>query len=90
MAAMMAGRFTQEITPDISNVMPILDDIWIYIHTNVIIASYALIGISVDYGPGYCPLPAGRGQPRGGQSRRRGNADPGQCTRARRDEQFLA
>lgn len=46
MAAMMAGRFTQEITPDISNVMPILDDIWIYIHTNVIIASYALIGMA--------------------------------------------
>lgn len=44
MAALMAGRYTDQITPEISNFMPILNDIWLYIHTNMIIASYALIG----------------------------------------------
>jgi cytochrome c-type biogenesis protein CcsB len=46
MAALMAGRYTDAITPEINNFMPILDDIWLYIHTNMIIWSYALIGMA--------------------------------------------
>jgi ABC-type transport system involved in cytochrome c biogenesis permease subunit len=31
------------LTPAIDNKMPVLHDVWLYIHTNVIIASYCLI-----------------------------------------------
>ena len=45
MVAMMFGNFmTVTLSSDITTVMPVLDrTIWLYIHTNVIIASYALI-----------------------------------------------
>jgi ABC-type transport system involved in cytochrome c biogenesis permease subunit len=32
-----------QLNPNISNMMPVLHDMWLYIHTNVIIFSYALI-----------------------------------------------
>lgn len=45
MLAMMFGNFmTVTLNSDITTVMPVLDrTIWLYIHTNIIIASYALI-----------------------------------------------
>ncbi len=45
MVAMMVGHFLPiTLNSDISPVMPVLDrTIWLYIHTNMIIASYALI-----------------------------------------------
>jgi cytochrome c-type biogenesis protein CcsB len=46
MVAMMVGRFNPVIVAgsDIAPVMPVLDrTIWLYIHTNMVIASYALI-----------------------------------------------
>jgi len=47
MVAMMAGYFMPiSLDSDISNRMPVLSDVWLYIHTNMIIASYALIGIA--------------------------------------------
>ncbi len=47
MVALMCGRFMPiALSSDISNRMPVLNDLWLYIHTNMIIASYALIGIA--------------------------------------------
>lgn len=46
MFAMMAANFLPQLDPNINNRMPILYDIWLYIHTNVIIASYALIAMA--------------------------------------------
>ncbi|MEQ8844056.1 MAG: cytochrome c biogenesis protein CcsA [Phycisphaerales bacterium] len=46
MAALMAARYLPQLDPNISNMMPILHDIWLYIHTNVIIASYAVIAMA--------------------------------------------
>ena len=47
MVAMMCQHFMPTtLTPDIDNVMPVLNDVWLYIHTNVIIFSYALIGMA--------------------------------------------
>jgi cytochrome c-type biogenesis protein CcsB len=44
MCALMAVRlYPLELTADINNRMPVLNDIWLYIHTNVIIFSYCLI-----------------------------------------------
>ncbi len=43
MCAMMAAHYLPQLNPSINNMMPVLHDIWLYIHTNVIIASYALI-----------------------------------------------
>jgi len=44
MVALMAAHFLpQALDPNISNMMPVLHDMWLYIHTNVIIFSYALI-----------------------------------------------
>ena len=43
MVAMMSADFLPQLDPNIGNMMPILHDLWLYIHTNVIIASYALI-----------------------------------------------
>lgn len=49
MLALMCGRFLPILLPgtfhsDIGQVMPVLDrTVWLYIHTNMIIASYALI-----------------------------------------------
>jgi cytochrome c-type biogenesis protein CcsB len=46
MAAMMSAQFIDELDPSINNMMPILHDLWLYIHTNTIIASYALIAMA--------------------------------------------
>lgn len=46
MAALMAARYLPQLDPSIGNMMPILHDIWLYIHTNVIIASYAVIAMA--------------------------------------------
>jgi cytochrome c-type biogenesis protein CcsB len=44
MVALMAAHFLPaELNPNISNMMPVLHDVWLYIHTNVVIFSYALI-----------------------------------------------
>jgi cytochrome c-type biogenesis protein CcsB len=44
MVAMMAAHFLPvQLNPSISNMMPVLHDVWLYIHTNVIIFSYVLI-----------------------------------------------
>ncbi|MGP1346781.1 MAG: cytochrome c biogenesis protein CcsA [Phycisphaerales bacterium] len=41
--ALMAAEYSPYLDANISNMMPVLHDLWLYIHTNVIIASYALI-----------------------------------------------
>ena len=46
MAAMMSAQFIPKLDPTINNMMPILHDLWLYIHTNTIIASYALIAMA--------------------------------------------
>ena len=49
MVAMMTAAYSSQLNlffdldPAIRNMMPVLHDLWLYIHTNVIIASYALI-----------------------------------------------
>lgn len=44
MVALMAvALMPAQLNPNISNMMPVLHDVWLYIHTNVIIFSYALI-----------------------------------------------
>ena len=44
MVALMAAHFlTVQLNPNINNMMPVLHDVWLYIHTNVIIFSYVLI-----------------------------------------------
>jgi cytochrome c-type biogenesis protein CcsB len=44
MVALMAAYFLPvQLNPGISNMMPVLHDVWLYIHTNVIIFSYVLI-----------------------------------------------
>ncbi len=44
MVALMAAQFLPlQLNASIGNMMPVLDDIWLKIHTNVIIWSYALI-----------------------------------------------
>ena len=44
MVALMAAHFLPvQLNPNISNMMPVLHDVWLYIHTNVIIFSYVLI-----------------------------------------------
>ena len=44
MFALMAANFLPVyLNPNIDNMMPVLHDIWLYIHTNVIIFSYVLI-----------------------------------------------
>ena len=46
--ALMAGNFLPvQLNSDIGVVMPVLDRvIWLYIHTNMVIASYCLIGFA--------------------------------------------
>lgn len=55
MFAMMFGNFmTVQLNSDITTVMPVLDrTIWLYIHVNVTIASYALIAFAAFTGGGY-------------------------------------
>ena len=44
MVALMAAHFLPvQLNPSINNMMPVLHDVWLYIHTNVIIFSYVLI-----------------------------------------------
>ena len=44
MVALMCAHFMPvQLNPNISNMMPVLHDVWLYIHTNVIIFSYLLI-----------------------------------------------
>ncbi|MBL9147559.1 MAG: cytochrome c biogenesis protein CcsA [Phycisphaerae bacterium] len=44
MVALMTAHFLPVyLNPNISNMMPVLHDVWLYIHTNVIIFSYVLI-----------------------------------------------
>jgi ABC-type transport system involved in cytochrome c biogenesis permease subunit len=45
MVALMCGHFMPvQLNSDIGNIMPVLHDVWLYIHTNMIITSYAVIG----------------------------------------------
>lgn len=46
MCALMAAHYIPELNASINNMMPVLHDLWLYIHTNVIIASYALIAMA--------------------------------------------
>ncbi|MCA9289957.1 MAG: cytochrome c biogenesis protein CcsA [Phycisphaerales bacterium] len=44
MTALMAAYYLPlQLNPNIGNMMPVLHDVWLYIHTNVIIFSYCLI-----------------------------------------------
>ncbi|HMN95499.1 MAG TPA: cytochrome c biogenesis protein CcsA [Phycisphaerales bacterium] len=44
MVALMAAHFLPAyLNPNIANMMPVLHDVWLYIHTNVIIFAYVLI-----------------------------------------------
>lgn len=63
MVAMMAASFIPELDANINNRMPILYDIWLYIHTNVIIASYALIAMAAVTGTLYLLHRLGGGPP---------------------------
>ncbi len=45
-AAMCAHFMPGVLSSDIDNIMPILHDIWLYIHTNMIIWSYGLIAMA--------------------------------------------
>lgn len=45
--AFMAAHFLPlQLSPEIGNKMPVLHDVWLYIHTNVIIFSYCLIAMA--------------------------------------------
>jgi cytochrome c-type biogenesis protein CcsB len=47
MIALMCAHFLPVyLNPNISNRMPVLHDVWLYIHTNVIIFSYCLIAMA--------------------------------------------
>ncbi|MFQ5490497.1 MAG: cytochrome c biogenesis protein CcsA, partial [Phycisphaerae bacterium] len=47
MAALMAAYYLPlQLNAHIGNRMPVLHDVWLYIHTNVIIASYCLIAMA--------------------------------------------
>ncbi|HNO78038.1 MAG TPA: cytochrome c biogenesis protein CcsA [Phycisphaerae bacterium] len=64
MIAMMCQQFMPTVLrSDIDNVMPVLDDIWLYIHTNMIIWSYALIGIAAIIALLYLRYRLGGGDP---------------------------
>lgn len=53
-AALMAAHFLPvELNAQISNMMPVLHDVWLYIHTNVIIFSYCLIFMAALAAVGY-------------------------------------
>jgi cytochrome c-type biogenesis protein CcsB len=54
MVALMAAHFMPlQLNPGISNMMPVLHDVWLYIHTNVIILSYCLIFMASVTGLAY-------------------------------------
>lgn len=47
MVALMCGQFMKvSLDSDIGRTMPVLNDIWLYVHTNMIIASYGIIGMA--------------------------------------------
>jgi cytochrome c-type biogenesis protein CcsB len=47
MVALMCAHFMPlQLNPNISNKMPVLHDVWLYIHTNVVIFSYVLIAMA--------------------------------------------
>jgi ABC-type transport system involved in cytochrome c biogenesis permease subunit len=47
MVALMCGQFLKNsLDSDIGRIMPVLSDLWLYVHTNMVIASYALIGMA--------------------------------------------
>jgi ABC-type transport system involved in cytochrome c biogenesis permease subunit len=50
---MIAHFMPVYLNPNISNMMPVLHDVWLYIHTNVIIFSYCLIFMAAVTGFGY-------------------------------------
>ncbi len=54
MVALMCAHFMPlGLNPNISNKMPVLHDVWLYIHTNVIIFSYCLISMAAVTALGY-------------------------------------
>ncbi len=54
MVALMAVNFLPvQLNAEITNMMPVLNDVWLYIHTNVIIFSYCLIFMSAVTASGY-------------------------------------
>lgn len=54
MVALMSAHFLPvQLNPGISNMMPVLHDVWLYIHTNVIIFSYVLIFMAAVSGALY-------------------------------------
>jgi cytochrome c-type biogenesis protein CcsB len=64
MVALMCQQFMPTVLrSDIDNVMPVLDDIWLYIHTNMIIWSYALIGMAAIIALLYLRYRLGGGDP---------------------------
>jgi len=64
MVAMMCQHFNPTtLRSDIENIMPVLDDVWLYIHTNVIIWSYALIGMAAVTALLYLRYRLGGGDP---------------------------
>ncbi|TVQ64394.1 MAG: hypothetical protein EA379_01680 [Phycisphaerales bacterium] len=64
MAALMAAHFLPvQLNPTIGNMMPILHDVWLYIHVNVTIFSYALIGMAAVTATMYLLYRFGGGPP---------------------------
>ncbi|MBC8200710.1 MAG: cytochrome c biogenesis protein CcsA [Planctomycetes bacterium] len=54
MVALLAVRlYPLELNPHISNMMPVLHDVWLYIHVNFIIFSYCLIFVAAVSGALY-------------------------------------
>ncbi|MCE9620224.1 MAG: cytochrome c biogenesis protein CcsA [Planctomycetes bacterium] len=64
MTALMAcALLPAQLNPAISNMMPVLHDIWLYIHTNVVIFSYALIFMAAVSAALYLAWRIGGGPP---------------------------
>ncbi len=54
MTALMCAHFLPvQLNANISNKMPVLHDVWLYIHTNVVIFSYCLIAMAAVSAIGY-------------------------------------
>jgi ABC-type transport system involved in cytochrome c biogenesis permease subunit len=63
MIALMCAHFMPVyLNPNISNKMPVLHDVWLYIHTNVIIFSYCLISMAAVSAGMYLVYRIGGGQ----------------------------
>ncbi len=64
MIALMCAHFMPvQLNPNISNMMPVLHDVWLYIHTNVIIFSYLLIVMAAVTAVLYLIYRVGGGKP---------------------------